>query len=118
VPYTQTTETTLAMCSKRGGTERVLHGVKFPEGAVWSYDSASMGRCPDWAGESVFWELDGEPVGVPYGSDASKLSRHGLDCIVFGPGSIDQAHGAVEYVDISQVEQAAEFYREFSRRYE
>ena len=62
--------------------------------------------------------LDGEPAGVPYGSDASKLSRHGLDCIVFGPGSIDQAHGAVEYVDISQVEQAAEFYREFSRRYE
>jgi len=62
--------------------------------------------------------LDGEPAGVPYGSDASKLSRHGLDCIVFGPGSIDQAHGAVEYVDVSQVEQAAEFYREFSRRYE
>jgi acetylornithine deacetylase len=59
-----------------------------------------------------------EPVGVPYGSDASKLSRHGLDCIVFGPGSIDQAHGAVEYVNIGQVEQAAEFYREFSRRYE
>ena len=62
--------------------------------------------------------LNGQPVGVPYGSDASKLSRHGFDCIVFGPGSIDQAHGAVEYVDISQVEKAAEFYREFSRRYE
>jgi acetylornithine deacetylase len=62
--------------------------------------------------------LGGEPVGVPYGSDASKLSRHGLDCIVFGPGSIDQAHGAVEYVDIAQVERAAEFYREFARRYE
>ena len=59
-----------------------------------------------------------DPVGVPYGSDASKLSRHGLDCIVFGPGSIDQAHGAVEYVDVAQVEMAAEFYREFSRRYE
>jgi acetylornithine deacetylase len=62
--------------------------------------------------------LDGEPAGVPYGSDASKLSRHGLDCIVFGPGSIDQAHGAVEYVDIRQVEMAAEFYRKFSRHYE
>jgi len=62
--------------------------------------------------------LQGEPAGVPYGSDASKLSRHGLDCIVFGPGSIDQAHGAIEYVDVGQVEQAAEFYREFSRAYE
>ena len=58
-----------------------------------------------------------EPVGVPSGSDASKLSRHGFDCLVFGPGSIDQAHGAVEYVDIGQVEQAAEFYREFASRY-
>ena len=62
--------------------------------------------------------LEREPVGVPYGSDASKLSRHGLDAIVFGPGSIDQAHGAVEWVDVGQVEQAAEFYREFAGRYE
>ncbi|MFM7251314.1 MAG: M20 family metallopeptidase [Planctomycetaceae bacterium] len=62
--------------------------------------------------------LDPGPVGVPYGSDASKLSRHGLDCLVFGPGSIDQAHAAVEWVEIAQVERAAEFYREFCRRYE
>ena len=62
--------------------------------------------------------LEREPVGVPYGSDASKLSRHGLDCLVFGPGSIDQAHGAVEFVDIAQVELAAEFYREFCRTYD
>ena len=62
--------------------------------------------------------LDPEPVGVPYGSDASKLSRHGLDCLVFGPGSIDQAHAAVEWVEIEQVERAAEFYRGFCTRYE
>jgi len=61
--------------------------------------------------------LDPRPVGVPYGSDASKLSRHGLDCLVFGPGSIDQAHAAVEWIETSQVERAAEFYREFCRRY-
>ena len=61
--------------------------------------------------------LDPLPVGVPYGSDASKLSRHGLDCLVFGPGSIDQAHAAVEWIETSQVERAAEFYREFCRRY-
>ena len=62
--------------------------------------------------------LDPQPAGVPYGSDASKLSRHGLDCLVFGPGSIDQAHAAVEWIETAQVERAAEFYREFCRTYE
>jgi acetylornithine deacetylase len=55
--------------------------------------------------------LNGEPCGVPFGSDASKLSRAGIPTIVFGPGSIDQAHGADEWVELSQVEQAVAFYR-------
>ena len=38
--------------------------------------------------------------GVPFGSDASKLSRQGIPSLVFGPGSIDQAHAAVEFVEI------------------
>ncbi len=51
------------------------------------------------------------PIGVPFGCDATKLSRDGIDSIVFGPGSIDQAHAAVEYVEIEQVLRAEEFYR-------
>lgn len=62
--------------------------------------------------------LDGEPCGVPFGSDASKLSRQGLPSIVFGPGSIDRAHAAVEYVEIDQVQRAAEFYGAFLRHFE
>jgi acetylornithine deacetylase len=52
-------------------------------------------------------------VGVPYGSDASKLARHGVPSIIFGPGSIDLAHAAVEYVDCDEVVRAEEFYRRF-----
>ncbi|MEO7652839.1 MAG: ArgE/DapE family deacylase [Bryobacteraceae bacterium] len=55
--------------------------------------------------------LDDEPAGVPFGSDASKLSHGGTPSILFGPGSIDQAHSAVEYVDCEQVRQAVAFYR-------
>jgi acetylornithine deacetylase/succinyl-diaminopimelate desuccinylase family protein len=62
--------------------------------------------------------LDGTPAGVPYGSDASKLSRQGVPSIVFGPGSIDRAHAAVEYVETDQVLQAFEFYRGFLKRFE
>jgi acetylornithine deacetylase len=59
-----------------------------------------------------------EPVGVPYGSDASKLARAGVPAVIFGPGSIDQAHGAVEWVECEQVEQALEFYRGVMLRFE
>lgn len=48
--------------------------------------------------------------GVPFGTDASKLSRAGIPSIVLGPGSIDQAHSAVEFVPVDQVVQAAEIY--------
>jgi len=57
--------------------------------------------------------LNGDPCGVPFGCDASKLSRAGIPSIVFGPGSIDRAHTADEYVELDQVEQALEFQRRF-----
>jgi acetylornithine deacetylase len=58
--------------------------------------------------------LPGEPIGVPYGSDASKINRDGIPAIVFGPGSIAQAHSKEEWVELSQVERAAEFYRQLA----
>ncbi len=68
----------------------------------------------------ALWEmgLDGSACGVPFGSDASKLSAAGVPSIVVGPGSIDQAHGAVEFVECDQVEQALAFYRAVMRRFE
>jgi acetylornithine deacetylase/succinyl-diaminopimelate desuccinylase family protein len=62
--------------------------------------------------------LDPTLAGVPFGSDASKFSQRGIPSILIGPGSIDQAHAAVEYVDCQQVEQAVEFYRRFMLRFE
>lgn len=62
--------------------------------------------------------LNDQPCGVPFGSDASKLSRAGIPTIVFGPGSIDQAHSVDEYVELAQVNQAAAFYRQFVLNYQ
>ena len=62
--------------------------------------------------------LDGALGGVPFGSDASKLSRTGIPSLVIGPGSIDQAHAAVEFVELAEVERAVEFYRNFILRFE
>ena len=55
--------------------------------------------------------------GVPFGSDASKFSRLGIPTILFGPGSIDQAHAAVEYVECAEVEAALAFYTQIARRF-
>jgi acetylornithine deacetylase len=57
--------------------------------------------------------LNAELCGVPYGSDASKLSRAGVPSIVFGAGSIDQAHAADEFIEVDQVLIAQDFFKRF-----
>ncbi|TAM83330.1 MAG: M20 family peptidase [Acidobacteria bacterium] len=52
----------------------------------------------------------GRAIGVPYGSDASKLAKAGIPAVILGPGSIDQAHAAEEFVELDQVALAAEIY--------
>jgi acetylornithine deacetylase len=61
--------------------------------------------------------LPAEPIGVPYGSDASKLARHGIPSIVLGPDSIEQAHSATESVDCGQVRLARQLYADMIRRF-
>ena len=58
--------------------------------------------------------LPAEPGGVPFCSDASKFGNLGIPSLIFGPGSIDQAHAAIEYVECEQVQKAVEIYRDFA----
>jgi acetylornithine deacetylase len=62
-------------------------------------------------------QLDPKPAGVPFGSDASKLARVGIPSIVLGPGSIDQAHTADEFVLVDEVVKAASIYEQIIRRF-
>ncbi|MDQ4127366.1 MAG: M20 family peptidase, partial [Actinomycetota bacterium] len=51
-------------------------------------------------------------------SDASKLQQlKGIPSIVFGPGSIAQAHSREEWVPVEEVGRAAEFYAGLARRF-
>ena len=43
-----------------------------------------------------------------YGTNASVLAAAGVPTVVFGPGSIAQAHTADEWIEIAQVDAAAE----------
>jgi acetylornithine deacetylase len=53
-----------------------------------------------------------EIVGVPFGTDAAAISAAGVPTVVFGPGSIEQAHTADEFISIDELQLATEiFYR-------
>jgi acetylornithine deacetylase len=54
-----------------------------------------------------------EPAGMPFGSDASKFGALGIPSLIFGPGSIDQAHTANEFVDCQQVLNSHQVYRRY-----
>lgn len=57
-------------------------------------------------------EVDDQPIGVPFCSDASKFGRLGIPSVILGPGSIDQAHSKDEFVECDQVFRVYDIYRE------
>lgn len=58
----------------------------------------------------------GELIGVPYGTDAPAFGNIGCPAVVFGPGSIEQAHTCDEWVAIDQLQTATEIYYQFGKR--
>ncbi|MBI3943246.1 MAG: M20/M25/M40 family metallo-hydrolase [Chloroflexi bacterium] len=78
---------------------REVNGFLQPADAPWIRQLAA------WSGNA--------PQVAPYGTNA--WAYHGLaeECVVMGPGSIDHAHGAVEWVDISQMEKMASIYAQW-----
>jgi acetylornithine deacetylase len=53
-------------------------------------------------------------MGVPYATDAAFLAAAGVPTVVFGPGSIEQAHTKDEWIDLDQLKQATEIYYQFA----
>ncbi|MGE3876686.1 MAG: M20 family metallopeptidase [Parvibaculaceae bacterium] len=85
-------------------------------------DSAAMDVAEDETVVGLFSEvcrrhgIDPTPEGVPYGSDSTKMVASGIPTIVFGPGSIAQAHSLDEHVEIAQVTRAARMLADAARR--
>jgi len=51
---------------------------------------------------------------VPFGTDASTVAGAGVPVVVFGPGDIAQAHTKDEWIDLEQLEPAAEILFRFA----
>jgi len=67
---------------------------------------------PDSYHRSVVWRF-----GVPFGSDDPRMADFGTPTIIFGPGSIEQAHTAEEFVETAQVGRADRMLCEIARRF-
>lgn len=59
---------------------------------------------------------EGSPEVATYGSNALRYGEVASEIVIFGPGSIDQAHQAVEWIDISELDRAANIYRTWLRQ--
>ena len=70
-------------------------------------DSEIVGSCR----RAVAAVTGADGVGVvPYASDAGQISRAGIPAVILGPGSIEHAHAADEFVPTDQVIDACEIY--------
>jgi acetylornithine deacetylase len=68
-------------------------------------DSALVRQLTAWSGNA--------PTVAPYGTNAWAYVDTVDSCVVFGPGSIAQAHGAEEWVAITELEKAAAIYSQW-----
>jgi acetylornithine deacetylase/succinyl-diaminopimelate desuccinylase-like protein len=62
-----------------------------------------------WLKQLAKWSGQ-EPAVVPYATNAWAYGDIARECAVIGPGSIDQAHGDEEWVEISELEKLADIY--------
>jgi acetylornithine deacetylase/succinyl-diaminopimelate desuccinylase-like protein len=65
-------------------------------------DSAWIQQLAAWSGSA--------PQLAPYGTNAFAYRHLPCETVVIGPGSIDQAHGASEWVELSQLEKIGQIY--------
>ena len=88
------------------------------------FEMTVQGESPPMiAGESapVYRLLAGElgqteTLSAPFGTDAGWLSRLGLDCVLWGPGSIDVAHKPNEWLPVAEFARAGELLAGFLHR--
>jgi acetylornithine deacetylase len=74
--------------------------------ALASQRETSIARALEQSIVAVVGRCDYEAV--PYGTDASTLAAAGIPTVVFGPGDIAQAHTSDEWIELDQVDAAAE----------
>jgi acetylornithine deacetylase len=63
----------------------------------------------------LFGDRAQAPVDLPFGTEAGQFVEKGIDAVVFGPGRVEQAHKADEYVDLDELEEAVRIFLQVIR---
>jgi acetylornithine deacetylase len=94
---------------------RVVVEPPFIDDTLGMYVSASSEIVTSMQRVCDSFGMDRRPCGVAFGSDATKMTAAGIPSIIFGPGSIEQAHTANEFVSVAEVAKAAEMLAALAR---
>jgi len=94
------------------GGARIEHDPPFLESAPLVDRTATAGK--PYARLTAALRAAGRhdtPTAARYGTNASVLAAAGIPAVVFGPGSIEQAHTADEWIDLAEVDAVADVLR-------
>ncbi len=90
-----------------GRDSRVEHEEPFLESSGLPEDAAGVSAAALLAAGKAIGRRP-KRIAARYGTNASVFAAAGVPCVVFGPGSIAQAHTADEWIDLDEVDAAAD----------
>jgi acetylornithine deacetylase len=90
------------------GQASVEHDEPFLESGGMSAEHPRAAALAEWlAAAATSQGTAPRQAAARYGTNASVYAAAGVPCVVYGPGSIAQAHTVDEWIEVSQVEAAA-----------
>jgi acetylornithine deacetylase len=107
--------------AEHGGALKLLHETiachDLKVDIVNPHENPPMQTAPDHPMIQRLLQTDSacQLASAPWFSDAAHLADSGIPSICIGPGSIDQAHTADEFIELPAFEQGADFFTRFIR---
>ena len=94
------------------GAQAIIEAMR--AGGLWSADIAKVVPAEH---KPMIRKITGSNVSdvVSFGTDAGYFERVGISTVVFGPGSIEQAHKPDEYIEISELERCLAFLHDLAK---
>lgn len=93
------------------------NGIKIKHQITQSYPPFKYNKAPEFAKTvlPLYQHSQGVATKARYATNAGFYSERDIPCIVWGPGSIKQAHTADEWIDVQQIESAIGLLQEVIR---
>ena len=95
--------------------EKTIIRHDLPVEIVRCHENPPMDTLPDHPIVRLLLERGAVLAGAPWFSDAAHLSKGGVPSICVGPGSIDQAHTADEFISLEALQKGVEFFSHLIR---